>query len=306
MEEDALHLPKQPLAEVFGYPIDSFTAEAQRHRRLKLCPYNNKVPNCTKSRAKNPIGVCSVFDASQTATITCPVRFRQDWYILEHAAAFFFPPDAQFTSLMEVRLKDRYGKSAGNIDLVLVSYDDAGRLTGYGSVEVQAVYISGTVSTPFTYYMQQPEQHSAMDWRGHENYPRPDYLSSSRKRLAPQLIYKGGILHTWGRKMAVAVDSQFYATLPSLDEVSKDEADLAWLIYDLQHDMATNQRRLTLARTVYTRFDGALAKITQSEAGDEQDFLDYLQERLDNALSSGEGEGSTPDTASLHDSEETC
>jgi len=37
------------------------------------------------------------------------------------------------------------------------------------------------------------------------NYPRPDYLSSSRKRLAPQLIFKGGIINAWGKKTAVAL-----------------------------------------------------------------------------------------------------
>lgn len=295
--KDMQGLPKQPLAEVFGYPIDSFMPDAERHRRLKLCPYNNKVPNCTKSRVKNPIGVCSIYDASQTATITCPIRFREGWYIAEHAAAFFFPQNAQFTSLTEVLLRDKFGKTAGNIDIVLVSYDDAGRLTGYGSLEVQAVYVSGTISTPFNYYMADPQGNARMDWRGHENYPRPDYLSSSRKRLAPQLIYKGGILHAWHRKMAVAVDSQFFTQLPPLDEVEPGTAELAWLVYDLIDDATLSRKRLTLARTVYTSFEPALEKITKSEAGDEQRFLDELQARLDKQLTNGDAEGASPDAA---------
>ncbi len=118
---DMQNLPKQPLAEVFGYPVDNFSPQAERYRRLKLCPFHNKVPNCTKSRAKNPIGVCSVYDANHTATITCPIRFREDWYIAEHAASFFFPQGTNFTSLTEVRLNDKHGKTAGNIDIVLVS-----------------------------------------------------------------------------------------------------------------------------------------------------------------------------------------
>jgi len=297
--------PRQPLAEVFGFPIDNFSPEAERHRRLKLCPYNNKTPNCTKSRAKNPIGVCSVLGTGQQATITCPIRFREDWYIVEHAAAFFFAPGAQFTTLMEVPLNDKNGKTAGNIDVVLVSYDDAGRLTGYGSLEVQAVYISGTISTPFHHYMSDPAANREMDWRGHENYPRPDYLSSSRKRLAPQLIYKGGILHSWQRKMAVAVDSPFFATLPAMDVVDPEDAELAWLVYDLAYDKASERRHLALTQTVYTRFDSALEKITRSEAGNEQVFLDELQGRLDHTLASGDPEGASPDAPTLQDTEET-
>lgn len=303
--ENERNLPEQPLAEVFGYPIDNFSSEAERHRRLKLCPYNNKVPNCTKSRVENPIGVCSVFDANQTATVTCPIRFRENWYIAEHAASFFFPSGTNFTSLMEVRLNDRYGKTAGNIDIVLVSYDEAGNLTDFGSLEVQAVYISGTVSKPFNYYMENPEKHASLDWRGHKNYPRPDYLSSSRKRLAPQLIYKGGILHAWQKKMAVAVDSQFFSSLPTLEEIDSGEAELAWLVYDLQYNPIENRRHLKLGRTVYTRFLPVLDKITRSEPGNVQDFIDLLQSKLDEVLTTGTSIGNAPDAVSLQDIIET-
>ncbi len=41
-------MAKQPMAEVFGYPINNITDEAKRHRNLKLCPFNNYIPNCTK------------------------------------------------------------------------------------------------------------------------------------------------------------------------------------------------------------------------------------------------------------------
>jgi hypothetical protein len=302
--KDMPSLPRQPLAEVFGFPIDNFSPHAERHRRLKLCPFNNKVPNCTKSRAENPIGVCSVYDAQQLATVTCPIRFREDWYIAEHAASFFFPEGTHFTSLTEVRLNDKYGKTAGNVDILLVSYDDAGRILDFGSLEVQAVYISGTVSTPFNHYIADPTKNANFDWRKHKNYPRPDYLSSSRKRLAPQLIYKGGILHAWQKKMAVAVDAQFFATLPAMQEVDKNEADLAWLVYDLKHNQAENRRKLTLTHIAYTRFGPALDKITKSEPGDVQEFVDLLQTKLDEVLTIGTSVGTTPDTMSLQNGDE--
>src|SRR5258707_3549990 len=298
---DTPNLPKQPLAEVFGYPIDNFSPHAERYRRLKLCPFHNKVPSCTKSRVKNPIGVCSVYDANNVATITCPIRFREDWYIAEHAAAFFFPQGANFTSLTEVRLNDKSGKTAGNIDIVLVSYDDTGRITDFGSLEVQAVYISGTISTPFNHYLSDPVKNVQFDWRKHENYPRPDYLSSSRKRLAPQLIYKGGILHACRKKMAVAVDSQFFATLPDIEMLANAEAELVWLVYDLKLDLTDNRRHLTLSQAVYTRFLPALDRITKSEPGNIGEFVYFLQGKLDDVLATGTGIGVTPDTRSLQD-----
>src|SRR5947209_8663652 len=181
-------MPKHPLAEVFGFPTDNFSFDAERYRKNKLCPFNNKVPSCTKDKAENPLGVCSVYDGNRIA-VTCPVRFRENWLIVEDAATFFFPPDTLWTSLTEVRMNDKHGRSAGNIDVVLVSYDGRGKILDFGSLEVQAVYISGNIRRPFEYYMDNPEQGIDMDWAKQRNYPHPDYLSSSRKRLAPQLIY---------------------------------------------------------------------------------------------------------------------
>jgi hypothetical protein len=288
-------MAKQPLAEVFGFPIDNVSSDADRYRKNKLCPFNNKVPSCTKDKAENPLGVCSILDGDSVA-ITCPVRFRQDWLIAEDAAAFSFPAGTSWTSLTEVRINDKYNKSAGNIDVVLVSYDDTGRIFDFGALEVQAVYISGNIRKAFEYYMENPPARGDMDWTRERFYPRPDYLSSSRKRLAPQLIYKGGILHAWGRKQAVAVDSSFFNTLPTMMEVDKSEAEMAWLVYDLQLDQY-NRYRLIRSKTVYTRFDIALDKITRAEAGDIQDFMEHLQEKLDAKLEIGH----SPDAPTLAD-----
>lgn len=181
-----------PLAEVFGFPIDNQTAEAERYRKNKLCPFNNKVPSCTKDKANDPLGVCSIFEESQTI-ITCPVRFRESWLIAEDAAEFFFKADASWTSITEVRLTDKGGNTAGNIDLVLVSYDERGRLLDFGSLEIQAVYISGNIRRPFERYMSTRKRSIDFKWTG-PNFPKADFLSSSRKRLAPQMMYKGGIL----------------------------------------------------------------------------------------------------------------
>lgn len=276
-------IPNHPLAEVFGFPCNNHSAEADRYRTKRLCPFNNKVPNCTKDKANNPLGSCSIFDGSDIA-ITCPIRFRQGWIIADDAAEFFFPSKALWTSLTEVRLKDKHGGSAGNIDIVLVSYDDRGRITDFGSLEVQAVYISGNVRRPFEKYMDSPQKNADMNWCSEINYPHADYLSSSRKRLAPQLLYKGGIINAWGKKSAVALNSRFFRTLPKLKQVSQDKAEIAWLIYDLIHEPSTSIFKLTLVDTVFTPFNSALATLTNSDPGEMNDFILALQERLDKKL----------------------
>jgi hypothetical protein len=225
------------------------------------------------------------------------VRFRQDWLIAEDASRFFFAEGTRWTSLTEVRLNDRHGQSAGNIDIVLVAYDDRGRVIDFGALEVQAVYISGNIRRPFEYFMEDSLQRADMDWSGHGLYPRPDYLSSSRKRLAPQMLYKGSILNAWGKKQAVVLHRGFFATLPALPEVHREEAEIAWLIYDLELDTERNRRQLVHYRTVYTRFEPALLRITVPEIGVMTDFVAHLQARLDEKLDGG----SPPTTAALTD-----
>ncbi len=277
--------PKQPLAEVFGHLPADFSEKAKRYRKRKLCIFNNKVPSCTKDKAKNPLGVCSI-NYKEKAVITCPIRFREDWLITDDAADFFFPHGASWTSLTEVRLADFHGKSAGNIDIVLVAYDEKGKVYDFGSLEIQAVYISGNVREPFEHYMSLRKENKTMDWTSRPNFPRPDFLSSSRKRLVPQLVFKGSILNSWNKKMAVALDSSFFETLPELQEVHQNEAEIAWLIYDLNLCEDTFKYKLQKTKIVYTKFYDALNIITTPKAGNIEDFLKSLQEKVDEKLES--------------------
>ena len=277
----------QPLAEVFGHLTTDLTEKADRYRSHRLCPFNNKVPNCTKDKAKDPLGVCSIYHENHPV-ITCPIRFREDWIITDHAASFFFEEGTPWSSLTEVRLNDSHGKSAGNIDVVLVAYDDNGKVYDFGTLEIQAVYISGNVREPFEYFMKDSRNRASMDWSKEPNYPRPDYLSSSRKRLVPQLLFKGEILHGWPKKIAVALNRSFFATLPNLKKVSKSKADIAWLIYDLEliKEKSHSSEKYTLKKVdeVFTEFEPALLSITIPSPGNIEDFIKLLQEKLDDQI----------------------
>ena len=276
---------RQPLAEVFGHLPTDFSTMAKLYRKNKLCPFNNKVPSCTKDKARDPLGVCSVIHG-KNPVITCPVRFRENWLIAADAADFFFGTDATWTSLTEVRLVDYYGNTAGNIDVVLVAYDNAGKVYDFGSLEIQSVYISGNVRDPFSFYMNDCRKNATMDWSDQPNYPRPDFLSSSRKRLAPQLMFKGGILHAWKKKMAVALDSHFFETLPNLDEADQSEADVAWLVYDLIPSSDKSKYELQKTRVVHTKFTKVLNTITKPKIGKIEKFMNLLQSKVDEKLES--------------------
>ncbi len=272
-------MAKQPMAEVFGFPISNEGTRAKRYRENKLCPFGNIVPNCTKDKADSPLGVCSIFCNVDDKVITCPVRFREDWIIVENAAKFAFPEGSTWTSLSEIKLLDNNNLSAGNIDYVIVQYDHiTKRILDFASVEVQGVYISGNLRNAFDAYMR--SQDPQFEWHG-RYYPHPDYLSSSRKRLVPQMLYKGGIFKKWGKKQCVVIQKSFYDTLPPLPEVPQEEADIAWFLYDLVFNATDYQYHLTLIKVVYTEFDTALSAVITPQVGEIDKFINLLQTKLD-------------------------
>ena len=98
--------------------------------------------------------------------------------------------------------------------------------------------------------------------------------------MAPQLLYKGGIVKSWGKKQAVAVDEALWATLPKLPEAPRARADIAWFVYGLERDASDNRYHLVPRGTFYTRFEDALLKITTTDAESVNDFVRLLEEKM--------------------------
>lgn len=98
-------------------------------------------------------------------------------------------------------------------------------------------------------------------------------------------MFKGGILNSWGKKMAVALDSPFFNTLPKFKTVPKDKADVAWLIYDLVAAQ-NGAYKIAKTQTVYTKFSEALHTISRPKIGRIDDFLKILQSKVDEKLES--------------------
>jgi len=278
----SMNTSKHPLAEVFGFTTTDLSPKAQRYRSHRHCPFNNRVPNCTKEHPKNPLGVCSILHNNKPV-ITCPVRFREEWLITDDAASFFFEEGVRWSSLTEVQLTDAYGKSAGDVDVVLIAYDDAGKMVDFGAIEIQATSINGDARDPFDFYMKNPKENSLMDWSAQSNYPQPDYVSTIRESLVPQLIFKGSILNSWNKKMAIAIDRSYFEVLQNLVPVQKEEAEIAWFIYDLELVANGEKEHYELRRgnVVYTKFQHTLAALSASYPDNLDHFMKLLPELAD-------------------------
>jgi len=216
----------QPLCEDFGYQVGDFSSEAVNSRQNKLCPYNNHSPLCTKDKVLNPLGVCSIWDGG-TPVIICPIRFRQNWRVITDTKNFLLPNARNRTKVTEVGLINSDNETVGKIDIVLVEKNRE-VVADFGALEIQAVYISGNVRNPFQWYMEDPGTHHDSNWAG-PGYPGPDWLSSI-KRLEHQLIAKGRIFKSWGKRMAVAVESRFYDNFRTLQGISEVQSSMPILL----------------------------------------------------------------------------
>jgi hypothetical protein len=91
-----------------------------------------------------------------------------------------------------------------------------------------------------------------------------------------------------GQKTAVALNSGFFNTLPKLKEVKKSDADIAWLIYDVKTDpkagLSSQMMKLVKIQTVYTKFEPALSLIAKPRPGNINDFIGFLQTKVDEKL----------------------
>ena len=277
----------QPMAEVFGYPIDNVTQDAVDARTNKLCPFKGAGVPCTKDRINAPLGVCSAYHpvGGIQPAITCPSRFLEGGVMFRTVAEHYFgtglTPGNDWFAVREQTLVNDAFESAGDIDWVVVRLD-GDEIVDYVPLEVQAVYNFGNTRRPFEAFMRSPTTGASFTWPKNSDYPHPDFTSSTRKRLAPQLVRKGTILHGWKRKIAVAVDAPLFDTIRNslaAAAVSADQSELAWFIFDLVHDPADNAYRLEHAETVHTRFDLAMEAIAKIEAGSEATFLASLKAR---------------------------
>ncbi len=241
-----------------------------------VCPFQKNDTPCRKKG-----GVCSIQRYGEgedgrigfrqgNPVIVCPHRFKAGDLVTHWLAEIVGLDEETARIAYEVPFMHSTvtDKPAGRIDLVLANDDD--RLIWYG-LEVQAVYFSGKGMTSEFGRLR-------TDDKPLPPFPdairRPDWRSSSAKRLMPQLQVKVPTLRRWGTKLAVAVDRQFYEAIGGASKNpvrDLDEGEVIWLVpeissgYRLQRwhwetlSLDDSTEKLLAARTVNrTEFEKTL------------------------------------------------
>lgn len=239
------HRVRYGIAEWYGHPFIQLTPE-DRQRLAMSALGEATVPQCPfrPMFCNKAGGVCSIQPYRESEdgrlgrregqpAIVCPSRFEQDQLVIRWLADIvgFHPHDAMMAREIPFMKSATTGKAAGKIDLILASDGDGFRWFG---LEIQAVYFSGKgMRTEFAQLRDDdnPRPPFPLEPR------RPDWRSSSAKRLMPQLQVKGPTLRRWHSKIAVAIDKPFFADIggpssnPSHD---LDTGDVIWLIPELR------------------------------------------------------------------------
>ena len=284
------------ICEWYGTPLQVLTpTQRQERARVALgdapplpCPFQANHPPCSKAG-----GVCSIQSytegvlgrvgpADSPPTTVCPARFAQDQMVIRWLAEIVgFPRDetlvAREIPFMHSLLTN---KPAGKIDLVIGRHPQDGELRWYG-LEIQAVYFSGK-GMPSQFRILREDDSPLPPYP--DKNRRPDWRSSSAKRLMPQLEIKVPTMRRWqAGKMAVAVDQQFFEAVggPN-DNYTRDlnEGDVIWLIPELVPDDATHHYQLQRGHwevlTLEASTTKLLAAATISRGGFEEALINKL------------------------------
>ncbi len=269
------------IAEWYGHDLLNLTpgerqghADAAVNRRERPCPYRPGACNKTG-------GVCSmrqydeergrITSVTGRTVIMCPSRFEQDRLLLGWLNEIVgFGQDAMLAREVPFMVGNS-GKPAGKIDLVVATEQHDLRWFG---LEIQAVYFSGPgMDDEFVRYLR--------DEGTEPLYPngvrRPDWRSSSAKRLAPQLQVKVPTLRRWGSKIAVAVDGPFFESIggpsaaPSHD---LDAGDVIWLVPEVVDGQLVRRHWEVLT------LEASCEKLLAATPIPRADFEQQLRERL--------------------------
>lgn len=221
--------------------------QSQEEKPAQLCPFQStaeRTVDCWK-----PGGICSlrsyqkststglvqVNPQGSTLRTTCPSRFEEGKKIYSWIGEFILSdpgavPIGEVPFLQRVPRIDNASpqlkREVGRIDNVLVVLN--GGLLEWCPVEKQAVYFSGRkMALDFRYIAE----FSGEGLPFPQVNRRPDYRSSGPKRLLPQLQVKVPALRTWGKKMAVVVDEDFFNELGNIS-VANDlsNAEVIWFV----------------------------------------------------------------------------
>ena len=279
------------IAEWFGEPFAEMAPSRRQELAKSALGKSKAMPICPFQRGRVPCskkgGVCSIQRYEQLPderlqdrigkrielpVTTCPRRFDQNELVPKWLAAIVGFAGAYLAREVPFMRSPATNKPAGRVDLVLADKKIPSQWFG---LEIQAVYFSGKGMR--SDFLQLQEDNGRLP-PAPTAVRRPDWRSSSAKRLMPQLQVKAPTLRRWSTKLAVAVDKPFFDAIggpssePSHD---RNDGDIIWLVPQI-----SERYELEAVHWEVLSLEDSSKKLLAADTIKRDEFENMLQEKL--------------------------
>jgi chaperonin cofactor prefoldin len=254
---------------------------------------------------KNPETTVATPIESPVVTL-CPHRFKEDDKIYQWCGDIVLDSeDAELVEEVPFLERDRHPNyynvwRAADADMQENGDDEVGRIDGilvsatvdseeidhdlnllidvhdWCGLEIQSVYFSGSKMSleyePF-------KKVSAPEVPFPKGRRRPDFRSSSAKRLLPQLQTKIPSLRRWGKKMAVVVDEAFFYEMAEMDTVDHlSNCDIVWIVTG--YERVGQELHIRKKTVQFTTLEDAVVGLTAGKPVAQRRFEEQITKKL--------------------------
>lgn len=219
-------MPKYP-SEVFGHPVTATDAKAAADRTRHWCPFVDKVCYKQSRLTSIPFGVCSAHVQGDEIAL-CPRRF------LDQSSVFFDIAQHHFKTTHDILVFSEVGlPTVGSFDFVMVKHKPlSSEIEDFVVIEFQTGQTSSTGGL-----VQGFKDFMAGESVIYKSYRFGLNTYDIWKRTFTQVLNKGIIMESWGRKIYWVVQDQIYRDLETrynLQTLTLDERDATvFALYDL-------------------------------------------------------------------------
>lgn len=265
----AKHYP----AEVFGYPVEIRSAEAENSRRRHCCPFVGDVCNKRSRLVTYPMDVCSVY-VNGCVMAVCPRRFLEGKTVFRDIALDYFGSTNNLLLFSEVKLR-----GIGSFDYVLIRHKPmSSEIEDFVIIEFQTDQTTGTgkLVQALEDFMQGKDVTAA-----HYSFGMNTY--DTLKRSYTQMLNKGVAMEYWGQQIYWVLQRHVFDNLleryqPAFTPGSSDKNVFA--IYDLVRE--TEAYALVFQEFVSASVDALFAALRQNpNVPEKSDFVAALQARVE-------------------------
>lgn len=263
-------------AEIFGFPPENTSKEAERIRKNHLCPFNSDNKCSKQSRLlPYPMGICSTWWPNNSPIAICPKRLLQGNTVFINAAKHAFGDIDNVLLFPEVKLR-----RIGTFDFVLVKHKPiSDKIEDFCVVELQ------TDSTTGTGKLVQAVQ----DYMKGEDITKKSYAFGMNtyntiKLAFVQMLNKGQVFEVWNKKIIWVVQRYVYENMVNRFglrdmELNNEDANL-FFIYDIDYSSDHNYYQLISQEIKSSTVENLMKAFRAKSLPQIDDFIKVLYQKL--------------------------